>query len=639
MVDRPANQAPSETSTVFAFYARKNNTTNDFIQIPEDEVAHAVGLGAGDVGKMFYVNASGKIAEVAAGGNEDVLGWMNSVPTPVAGAAAGLELTKSFTATGGITLANFVSLRSDGNVEAVTGTETIAAIGSDTTVTTVTSMRFIHAAWNATASKVVAIFYDLGASNTLYAVIGTLSGSTLTWGTPQTFTGGTGATFWTRGQAIWNAAGDKVIIAFEGATGYQSFVCASVSGTVMTFGSVVQNGTVAFSATSEYENMFFGHDNTHGTRFVFFDGGTASNILAGTYSGTTVTLGTSATFSMTINSRQHLFYDAANARFSAVASDGSTTYVKAATVSTTTWTVGSEVNSTALFLTNAAMETTSGKLVLFGIASASGNYGQIYAAVVTFSGAVSTINTAVLVANFKMEASQSNSPPTLQPTFEPTSGKCLFLARLSDENTSFDNQGDIVLFIGTVSGTTVTFTDPAALRSSNVIPKQMFARGSNGEVAVVYSDASDYTRWHVLTGQITAGAWVEKGDTRMRSVPISAPSPTAAGTTGLDLLCGWTVVDFIRWGTTGATSGFMAFPVVLPTESTNADDWIGAARATVTTGNSVSVRLRGGLVEGLSGLTSKTDYYLKGDGTLTATDNGRYAGRALSSTVLLTESL
>jgi hypothetical protein len=552
-----------------------------------------------------------------------------------------VEVSDDFVATGSITTGNFVALRSDGTVEAVTGTEAVAAIGSDATVTAVTSMRFIHGAYNATAGKLAAIFYDLGASNTIYIVIGTLSGSTIAWGTPQTFTGGTGATYWTRGSIVFNAAGTAVIASFEGASGYQSFVAATISGTVLTFGSVVQNGTVAHDA-GNIRNYGLLHDDTHGTRFVFAQWATTSNILAGTYSGTTITLGTSQAFALTDTSRVCVHYDATNTRLILTSGSGTNSYVRAATVSGTTWTAGAEASTASILRIISTIETTSGKVALFGVSSESGAYGPAAAAVATFSGATSTINTVVQANSLRITTDGATARTLrLSAAYEPTSGKCLFLNRLTDFDTTTENQADLALFIGTISGTTITFGDPGLLRSTNVGRLQLAVRGSNSEVMVLYSNESDFGRVYALTGKITSGAWVEGDNTLTHSTLPTSPEPTGAysNDTDFDLLCGWTLVNFNRFGVTGASTTLTTFALVLPTESTNANDWIGVSRDTVTNGQTATIRMRGGKASGLSGLAANTNYYLKGDGTLITTDNGRPAGRALASTKMLLVAL
>lgn len=113
MVDKPINLAPSETDAVFSFYGRKNNVTNDLVQYPEDEVAHAVGKTASDKGEVPYVDANGKIAWAAAGTNRQVLAYdVNGIPGPTdapqtyrylstgtAAAAASIEFTSGFSTT------------------------------------------------------------------------------------------------------------------------------------------------------------------------------------------------------------------------------------------------------------------------------------------------------------------------------------------------------------------------------------------------------------------------------------------------------------------------------------------------------------------------------------------------------------
>ena len=636
MADKAVQTAPEETSAVYSFYGRQDALTNVFAQYPENEVAHAVGLSGSDKGKTFYVDSNGKIAKLAPGGDEDVIGFLNGVPTTVAGASAALEVTKEFVATGSISDGAFVALRSDGTVEAVTGTETLASIGSDATITAVTSMRFLDGEYNATSGKLVCLFYDVGASNTMYLVIGTVSGNTITFGSPQTFTGGTGATYWTDGRIAWNSAGSQVFAAFQGATGYQSFVSATVSGTTMTFGSVVQNGTVAWGSAAT--DRFFAHDNTN-SKLVYHDDSTG-NLVAATYSGTTITLGTSATFACTGDQNPRYFYDESNQRFTVVGTN-TNTYVRSATLSGTTWTVGTEVSTSTLLNAFAALETSSGKIVLFGTRSPSSNRGLPYATVITFSGANATINTETKVANYSITDIGVLATRSSYGAYEATSGKVCFAVKVSDATVT-GGQNDLMMFVGTISGASVSFVEPVAIGTNITLADSVLARGSNSELAVIVTDASDYNRYHVITGKISSGVFVVKDDTLMRSTPVTAPPPTAGTGSNIrrkNLMASWGIINLNQWGLSGTSDAATIFMVTLPTESTNADDWIGVAREAATNGNSLSVRLAGGIDDERSGLTPETDYYLKGDGTLITTDNGRYAGRALSATSMLLRAL
>lgn len=81
MADRPINQAPEESSALYSLYARKNNTTNNLIQIPAKQFAHSVGFSASDKGKIPYIDANGDYANLAVGTNGKFLKLDSGLPT------------------------------------------------------------------------------------------------------------------------------------------------------------------------------------------------------------------------------------------------------------------------------------------------------------------------------------------------------------------------------------------------------------------------------------------------------------------------------------------------------------------------------------------------------------------------------
>lgn len=73
-----------------------------------------------------------------------------------------------------------------------------------------------------------------------------------------------------------------------------------------------------------------------------------------------------------------------------------------------------------------------------------------------------------------------------------------------------------------------------------------------------------------------------------------------------------------------------------PWTDSNADDWIGTCDGDSADSPTLKrINLRGAVDENQSGLTAGLRYYLKEDGSLTTIANGRYFGRALSSTSIL----
>ena len=97
--------------------------------------------------------------------------------------------------------------------------------------------------------------------------------------------------------------------------------------------------------------------------------------------------------------------------------------------------------------------------------------------------------------------------------------------------------------------------------------------------------------------------------------------------------------DFIATGaiTNGDIVGLRSDGTVERTVSAaNAASWIGIAAENISSSTIGTVKIMGGVAEGLSGLTVGTTYYVDSNGTLTASSTvyGKI-GRALSSTQLL----
>ena len=89
----------------------------------------------------------------------------------------------SFTATGAIPAGTPVGLNSDGTVSIMEG-----SVGSETNiVTSQDRAESISAAFDSTSGKVVVAYQDIDNSNAGMAVVGTVSGSTITFGTPVQF--------------------------------------------------------------------------------------------------------------------------------------------------------------------------------------------------------------------------------------------------------------------------------------------------------------------------------------------------------------------------------------------------------------------------------------------------------------------
>lgn len=191
------------------------------------------------------------------------------------------------TASGSITTGKPVVANSDGTVSMVAvtpaGGGAAANYNANTTVET-TAVLDIPG-----TSTVVAAFRSSGDSQFGYAQVGTVSGSTITWGTKTQFNsaGYTGA----YGISMcYDTVNNKVIIVYkqDNSPGYGAAVVGTISGTSISFGTPVVFNS---ASTSMYDCCF---DSANGKVFISYNSssGTGAYAIIGTVSGTSISFGT-----------------------------------------------------------------------------------------------------------------------------------------------------------------------------------------------------------------------------------------------------------------------------------------------------------------------------------------------------------
>ena len=185
------------------------------------------------------------------------------------------------------------------------GTAIVATIdSSDNTISYGSPVVFNSAATNqgkitfdSSNNKVVIAYNNGGDSGHGYAIVGTVSGTSISFGSAAEFEnaviGDPAITF--------DSSNNKVVIAYkdEGNSNYGTAVVATVSGTSISFGTAVvfNSGTV-----SETSSTF--DSNSNKVVIAYKDGGNSKNgnAIVGTVSGTGISFGSEATFdSATIN--------------------------------------------------------------------------------------------------------------------------------------------------------------------------------------------------------------------------------------------------------------------------------------------------------------------------------------------------
>lgn len=180
-----------------------------------------------------------------------------------------------FTASGSIAKGGPVAINSDGTVSAPA--ITAAAAGASTAIATAYHGAICYAA---DQDKFVLAASD---STNLKARVGSLSGTTVTWGA---ISATIGASYFKQGIAY--VGNGKVVVVYAPASGVFAAV-GTISGTTITFGTPVQITATASSSVDRYSITF---DPDTGSVVVVYQNGSGNSFaIAGAVSGTTITFG------------------------------------------------------------------------------------------------------------------------------------------------------------------------------------------------------------------------------------------------------------------------------------------------------------------------------------------------------------
>ncbi len=189
---------------------------------------------------------------------------------------------------------------------------TSISFGSETTFDTNGYCSYFGAAYDANSQKVVAAYLNSGDTQG-YAVVGTVSGTSISFGSRVLFNAGRQENI--QG-VVYDANAQKIVIAYrDGAnSNYGTAIVGTVSGTSISFGSkVVFNaaGTEVPCATydSSINKVVIAYKDQDGTNY--------GKAIAGTVSGTSISFDPEETFAASDASKIAIAFDA-NAQASAI---------------------------------------------------------------------------------------------------------------------------------------------------------------------------------------------------------------------------------------------------------------------------------------------------------------------------------
>jgi len=393
--------------------------------------------------------------------NKDLTGAGNTFP--VLGGATG------FVASGSIGNGATVGINADGTVSVVVGVD--QAVGSAVVFESANSDH-ISATFDSTNNKVVIAYRDNGNSSYGTAVVGTVSGTSITFGTPVVFESALSINI----SATFDSNSNKVVIAYldYGNSSYGTAVVGTVSGTSITFGT-----PVVFESAASHDVSTVFDSNSNKVVIAYRDEGNSNygTAIVGTVSGTSISFGAPVVFESASTVDTSAIFDSTNNKVVIAYSDlGNSSYgtTVVGTVSGTSISFGTAVvfEAAQTEYISATFDSNSNKVVVAYRDEGNLSYGTVI--VGTVSGTSISFGTPVV---FK-----SADTTFISATFDANSKKIIIAYR----DVTNTNYGTVI--IGTVSGTSISFGTPVVFESAITSRISTAFDSNSNKVVIAYKD-------------------------------------------------------------------------------------------------------------------------------------------------------
>lgn len=381
-------------------------------------------------------------------------------------------------ASGAITAGKPLIVETDGDVAQVAETSIAAATGTQANAANVNS-EDTAVIFDSATDKFTLCYADRNNGDYGTYVVGTISGTSITFGTPAVFN----SAAVTNVDAVYDeASGNIVILWAQASTGGRAIV-GSRSGDTITFGSAV-----TFDANSTFGVHGAYIEDASKVLVVNWrnSAGTGAGIV-GTVSGTSISFGSATELPDSVSPRGISTASVGSSK-AVVAfrdNDASPTAGKAvvATISGTSVSFGSVATfetqgySGTGYQVDVAYDSANDKAVIGYVDGGNNSYGT--AIVGTVSGTSISFGSAVVFASDNISG---NFTPVLE--YSTKSGKIFIVYA----DASDSEKGKYIR--GTVSGTSISFADGATFTTDQIAWLSLAVEDTNNKFAVGYQDSS-----------------------------------------------------------------------------------------------------------------------------------------------------
>ena len=371
-------------------------------------------------------------------------------------------------ASGTLSNGDTVIVNSDGTVSAVGGSSVSAATGS-ATVYEADEASWTAAAYDSNANKVVIAYNDTNNGQIGTAVVGTISGTTISFGTPVVFQ--SSVVYYIT--ATFDSSANKVVIAYHnnGSSGQGTAIVGTVSGTSISFGSaaVFETGNTIWTAAT--------FDSSNNKVVIAYRDASNSNYgtaVVGTVSGTSISFGSPTVFESARSDHVAITFDSSNNKIVIAYEDDANSDAGTAivgTVSGTSISFGSAVvyRSGGSYSNSIAFDSSSNQVVIV--------YNKISG---TYQGAAIVGSVSGTSISFGAEnVFNANQSDYLKIVYNSAANKVV-IAYSDVGNSSY-----LTLQEGTISGTSVSFGSDVILDNTGDSNYMSMAYDTNEAVSVV----------------------------------------------------------------------------------------------------------------------------------------------------------
>jgi|DEB0MinimDraft_12_1074336.scaffolds.fasta_scaffold11280_3 hypothetical protein len=387
--------------------------------------------------------------------------------------------TLEATASGALANGDMVIINANGTVSVVTQSLGPSVIGSPTVYNSSGTTRYNNIAYDSNAQKVVIAYRNDGNSNYGTAIVGTVSGTSITFGTPVVFNSAT--TNMASDSIVFDSSNNKVVIGFrdDGNSLYGTAIVGTVSGTSISFGSE----SIFLNAQAEDIAMAFDSNSNKVVIFYRYVGLSNTGYASvGTVSGTSISFGSRVEFNNGETLETTSVFDSSNNKVVIFYRDnGNSEYgtARVGTVSGTSISFGSEVvfNTGTSNMMSAAFDSNSNKIALAYNDEPDSYKGKCI--IGTVSGTSISFGSPVVFES--LNAYFYNAV-----TFDSVYNK-IVVAWMQNNGGTYTSK----VAVGTISGTSISFDTPVTFLSG-YSQNATITYDSNSESAViVYLDNSN----------------------------------------------------------------------------------------------------------------------------------------------------